>query len=71
MGASANGGHGAPIKAADEAKTEAREKNARSRTYTLFLHVAQALRFFRRVPDRRLRALRWAFSAVQRVCARR
>ena len=78
MDANANGWHGAPIKANDEAKTGRlhEEDNAEWRPMppvpfgllpktpgaALRSLTGQAARF-------RLRALRWAFSTVQRVCA--
>ena len=78
MDANANGWHGAPIKAADEAKTERlrEEDNAEWRPMPpvpfglLPKTPIAALQSLAGYPTRlRLRALRWAFSAVQRVCA--
>jgi len=78
MGANANGWHGAPIKAADEAKTERlrEENNAEWRPRTpvpsglLPKTPGAALQRLAGCPTRlRLRAWRRAFSAVQRVCA--
>jgi hypothetical protein len=78
MDANANGRHGAPIKALDDAKTGrlGKESNAEWR---LMMPVPfgllpktpiAALRSLAGCPTRlRLRALRWAFSAVQRACA--
>ena len=77
MGANANGWHGAPIAAADEAKTsglgEESNKEGRPRTPVPFGLLPEtpiaALQRLAGFPTRlRLRALRWAFSAVQRVC---
>ena len=78
MGANANGWHGAPIKADDEAKTGClrEEDNAEWRPgppvpFGLLpktpIAALQRLAGF----TTRLRpcALRWALSAVQRVCA--
>ena len=78
MGANANGWHGAPIKAADEAKTARlrEENNAEWRPMPavpsglLPKTAIAALQSLAGYPTRRrLRALRWAFPAVQRVCA--
>ena len=78
MDANANGWHGVPIKAADEAKTERlrEENNAEWRAMPpvpsglLPKTPIAALQSLAGQPARlRLRALRWAFSAVQRVCA--
>ena len=78
MGTNANGWPGAPIKAADEAKTERlrEENNAEWRprppvpSGLLPKTPIAALQSLAGCPTRlRLRALRWAFSAVQRVCA--
>jgi hypothetical protein len=78
MDTNANGRQGAPIKALDEDKTErlGKESNAEWRPMP---HVPSgllpktpiaALRNLAGYPTRlRLRALRWAFSAVQRACA--
>ena len=78
MDANANGWNGAPIKAADEAKTGRlrEENNAEWRTRApvpvglLPKTPIAALQSLAGCPTRRrLRALRWAFSAVQRVRA--
>jgi len=78
MDANANGWHGAPIKAADEAKTARlrEENNAEWRPMPavpsglLPKTAIAALQSLAGYPTRlRLRALRWAFPAVQRVCA--
>jgi hypothetical protein len=77
MDANANGWHWAPIKATDEAKTERlrKEGNAEWRPMPavpfglLPKTPIASLRSLTGQPARyRLRALRWAFSAVQRVC---
>jgi hypothetical protein len=77
MGANANERHGPPIKADDEAKTGClrEEDNAewRPRVLVPFGLLPEtsiaALQNLAGYPTRlRLRALRWAFSAVQRVC---
>src|SRR4249920_3231897 len=79
MGANANGWHGAPIATADEAKTsglgEESNKEWRPRAPVpvglLPKTPIAALRTLVGYPTRlrlRLRALRWAFSALQRVC---
>jgi hypothetical protein len=76
MGANANGRHGPPIKAADEAKTgrlrEEANAERRPRTPVPFgllpktpIAALQSLAGF--TTRLRLCALRWAFSAVQRV----
>ena len=76
MDANANGWPGAPIKAADEAKTERlrEENNAEWRPLPavpsglLPKTAIAALQSLAGYPTRlRLRALRWAFPAVQRV----
>ena len=76
MDANANGWHGAPLKARDEAKTgrlgEERNAEWRPRPPVPFGLLPKtpiaALRSLAGDPTRlRLRALRWAFSAVQRV----
>jgi hypothetical protein len=79
MDANANGGYGAAIKAADEAKT-ARLREENNAEWRPILPVPSrllpktpiaALQSLAGCPTRlRLRASRWAFSAVQRVCAR-
>ena len=78
MDANANGWQGAPIKALDAAKTGrlGKESNAEWRPMPPVPFGLQpktpsaALRSLAGCPTRlRLRALRWAFSAVQRVCA--
>jgi len=78
MDANANGWHGVPIKTADEAKTERlrEENNAEWRAMPpvpsglLPKTPIAALQSLAGYPTRlRLRALRWAFPAVQRVCA--
>jgi len=78
MGASANGWHGPPIKADDAAKTGrlGKEDNAEWRPMPpvpfglLPKTPSAALRSLTGYPTRfRLRALLWAFSAVQRACA--
>jgi hypothetical protein len=78
MDANANGWHGAPIKAADEAKTGClREENNAEwcpRAPVPFGLLPKtpiaALQSLAGCPTRlRLRALRWAFSAEQRVRA--
>ena len=78
MAANANGWHEAPIKADDEAKTARlrKEDNAewRFRAAAPFGLLSKApsaaLQSLAGYPTRlRLRALRWAFSAVQRVRA--
>ena len=78
MGAIANGWHGAPIKAADEAKTERlrEENNAEWRPMPrvpfglLPKTPIAALQSLAGFPTRlRLRALRRVFSAMQRACA--
>ena len=77
MDADANGRHGAPLKATDEAKTGRlrEEGNAEWRPMPpvpfglLPKTPFAALRSLTGQPARyRLRALRWAFLAVQRVC---
>jgi hypothetical protein len=76
MGANANGWHGAPIKADDEAKTGClrEEDNAerRPRTPVPFgllpkTPIAALQRLAGLTTRLRPRALRWAFSAEQRV----
>ena len=78
MGANANEWHGAPIAAADEAKTGdlGEESNKEWRPMPLVPFgllpktPSAALQKLGGCPTRlRLRALRWAFSAVQRVRA--
>jgi len=78
MGAKANEWHGAPIKADDEAKTGrlGKEDNVEWRPMPLVPFgllpktLIAALQSLAGQPARlRLRALRWAFPAVQRVCA--
>ena len=78
MDANANGWHGAPIEAADEAKTGrlGEESNEEWRPMPpvpfglLPKTPIAALQSLAGCPTRlRLRALRWAFSALQRVCA--
>ena len=77
MGAYANEWHGAPIATADEAKTgglgEESNKEWRPRPRVPFGLLAKtpiaALQSLAGCPTRlRLRALRWVFSPVQRVC---
>jgi hypothetical protein len=77
MGANANGWHGAPIKADDEAKTKClrKEDNAewRPRAPVPFgllpkTPIAALQSLAGHLARRSRSALRWAFSAVQRVC---
>ena len=77
MGANANGWHGAPIAAADEANTsglgEESNKEWRPRAPVPFgllpkTPIAALQRLARFSTCLRLRALRWAFLEVQRVC---
>ena len=78
MDANANGWDGAPIKATDEAKTGRlrEEGNAEWRPIPpvpFGLPPKTSIAALRRLAGQsarlRLRALRWTFSAVQRVCA--
>ncbi len=78
MGANANGRHGLPIQADDAAKTGRLGKEVNDE-WRLMPPVpfgllpkmpSAALRSLTGYPTRyRLRALLWAFSAVQRACA--
>ena len=78
MDANANVWPGVPIKADDEAKTGRLRKEDneewRPRAHVPFgllpkTPIAALQSLARHLACRRLRALRWAFSAVQRVCA--
>src|SRR5438552_1898488 len=78
MGANANGRHGAPVEARDETKTPrlGEESNEERRPRTPVpcgllpkTPIAALQRLAGRPARLRLCALRWAFSALQRVCA--